>query len=214
MDSQTKSDDQDIFLRYMHNAYSTHAVNMRHDDVIKWKHFPRYWPFVRGIHRSSVNSAHKGQWRGALMFSMICARINGWVNNRKAGDLRRHRAHYDVIVMVLNLWIQWIFVIPTLSLFYSETPNNSKISKYGVFLNTSGNLFVTNALNILTYSTTSYILYFTVCYICHVGNSFHKTRKFTVRESQEHTIYFPYNTYVNLKAIFTKRDRVAISWLI
>ena len=70
-----------------------------HDDVIKWKHFPRYWPFVRGIHRSPVNSAHKGQWRGALMFTLICARINGWVNNRKAGDLRRLRAHYDVIVM-------------------------------------------------------------------------------------------------------------------
>ena len=49
-----------------------------HDDVIKWKHFPRYWPFVRGIHRSSVNSPHKGQWRGALMFTLICARINGW----------------------------------------------------------------------------------------------------------------------------------------
>ena len=32
-----------------------------HDDVIKWKHFPRYWPFVRGIHRSRVNSLHKGQ---------------------------------------------------------------------------------------------------------------------------------------------------------
>ena len=43
-----------------------------HDDVIKWKHFPRYWPFVRGIHRSPVNSPHKGQWRGALMFSLIC----------------------------------------------------------------------------------------------------------------------------------------------
>ena len=41
----------------------------------------------------------KGQWRGALMFSLSCARINGWVNNREAGDLRRHRAHYDVIVM-------------------------------------------------------------------------------------------------------------------
>ena len=40
-----------------------------HDDVIKWKHFPRYWPFVRGIHRSSVNSRHKTQWRGVLMFS-------------------------------------------------------------------------------------------------------------------------------------------------
>ena len=57
-----------------------------HDDVIKWKHFPRYWPFVRGIHRSPVNSPHKGQWRGALMFTLICARINGWVNNREAGD--------------------------------------------------------------------------------------------------------------------------------
>ena len=71
-----------------------------HDDVIKWKHFPRYWPFVRGIHRSPVNSPHKGQWRGALMFTLICARINVWVNNRKAGDLRRYRVHYDVIVMV------------------------------------------------------------------------------------------------------------------
>ena len=46
-----------------------------------------------------VNSPHKGQWRGALMFSLICARINGWVNNGEAGDLRRQRAHYDVIVM-------------------------------------------------------------------------------------------------------------------
>ena len=48
-----------------------------HDDVIKWKHFPRSWSFVRGIHRSPVNSTHKGQWRGALMLSLICARING-----------------------------------------------------------------------------------------------------------------------------------------
>ena len=70
-----------------------------HDDVIKWKHFPRYWPFVRGIHRSPVNSPHKGQWRGALMFSLICVWINGWVNNREAGDLGRYRPHYDVIVM-------------------------------------------------------------------------------------------------------------------
>ena len=40
----------------------------------------------------------QGQWRGALMFSLICAWISGWVNNGEAGDLRRHRAHYDVIV--------------------------------------------------------------------------------------------------------------------
>ena len=44
-----------------------------HYDVIKWKLFPLYWPYVRGIHRSPVNSPHKGQWRGSLMFSLICA---------------------------------------------------------------------------------------------------------------------------------------------
>ena len=46
-----------------------------------------------------VNFPHKGQWRGALMFSLICVWINRWVNNREAGDLRRYRAHYDVMVM-------------------------------------------------------------------------------------------------------------------
>ena len=50
------------------------------------------------IHRSPVYSPHKGQWRGAFMFSLICGWINRWVNNREAGDLRRYRAHYDVIV--------------------------------------------------------------------------------------------------------------------
>ena len=48
------------------------------------------------------DSPHKGQWRGALMFSLICALTNGWVNNRDAGDLRRRRAHYDVTVMVIK----------------------------------------------------------------------------------------------------------------
>ena len=70
-----------------------------HDDVIKWKHFPRNWPFVRGIHRSPVNSPHKGQWRRALMFSLICVWVKGWINNQEAGDLRRYRTHYDVTVM-------------------------------------------------------------------------------------------------------------------
>ena len=70
--------------------------------VTWWRHqvetFPRYWSFVWGIHWSPVNSPHKGQWRGALMFSLICAWTNGWVNNRGAVDLRRHRADYDVAV--------------------------------------------------------------------------------------------------------------------
>ena len=70
-----------------------------HDDVIKWIHFPRCWPFVRRIHQSPVTSPHKGQRRGALMFSLICVWINGWVNRREAGDLRRCRAHYDVTLM-------------------------------------------------------------------------------------------------------------------
>ena len=105
-----------------------------HDDVIKWKHFLRYWPFVRGIHWSPVNSPHKGQWRVALMFSLICARINAWVNNREAGDLRRYWAHYDVTVMgpmplsepfagLLSIWLSGtrkcmylVGIIPNLSL--------------------------------------------------------------------------------------------------
>ena len=86
----------------LNHHHPANATWRKHDDVIKWNHFPRYWPFVRGIHRSPVNSPHKGQWRGALMFSLICVWINGWVNNRGAGDLRRYRAHYDAIVMMNN----------------------------------------------------------------------------------------------------------------
>ena len=70
---------------------------LTHDDVIKWKHFPRYWPFVRGIHLSPVNSPHKGQWHGALMLSLICAlnkRLNkqswGWWFETPMRSLWRH----------------------------------------------------------------------------------------------------------------------------
>ena len=63
------------------------SVENPHDDVIKWKHFPHYWPFVRGIHRPPVNSPHKGQWRRA------------WVNNQEAGYLRHQHPHYDVTIM-------------------------------------------------------------------------------------------------------------------
>ena len=97
----------DHYLLARSNAiYTGERHKESHDDVIKWKHFPRYWPFVRGIHRSPVNSPHKGQWRGALMFSLICVWINGWVNNSKAGDLRRYPVHYDVIVMGHRLQVR------------------------------------------------------------------------------------------------------------
>ena len=94
---------RDAQWKYVYNAfeYEMYALHdSTHDDVIKWKHFPRNWPFVREIHRSPVNFPHKGQWRGALMFSLIYAWINDWVNNREAGDLRRQHGHYDVIVMI------------------------------------------------------------------------------------------------------------------
>ena len=84
------------------------SLIVTHDDVIKWKHFLRYWPFVRGIPRSPVNSPHKGQWRGALIFPLICTSINGWVNNREADDLRRCHAHYDVTVMTELILVQLI----------------------------------------------------------------------------------------------------------
>ena len=54
-----------------------------------------------GISPVPVNFPHKCQWRGALMFSLICAWINCWVNNREAGNQRRYSAHYDVTVLFI-----------------------------------------------------------------------------------------------------------------
>ena len=83
------------------------------------------------------NSPHKGQWRGALMFTLICARINGWVNNREGGDLRRHRAHYDVIVMIrirLNqpIWFQTVIII---FLSVMKIQSNSRLNTATIVLN-------------------------------------------------------------------------------
>ena len=49
----------------------SHYNRLTHDGVIKWKYFPCDCPFVRRIHRSPVNSPHKGQWRGALVFFYV-----------------------------------------------------------------------------------------------------------------------------------------------
>ena len=68
-------------------------------DVIARKHFQHYWPFMRGIHWSPVDSPHKGQWHRALMFPLICAWTNSWGNNRDAFDLRHHCTHCDSTVM-------------------------------------------------------------------------------------------------------------------
>ena len=97
---------------YLYRSYNSRQLQepsnedtSQHDDVIKWKYYPRYWPFVRGIHRSQVNSTHKGQWRRALMFSFICAWINCWVNNREAGDLRHNHPNYEGHCNELNIYV-------------------------------------------------------------------------------------------------------------
>ena len=81
-------------IRSVHGVQTVHELTeenlSKHDDVIKWKHFPRHWPFVRGIHPRywpSVRGIHRSPVN------------SGWVNNLEAGNLRRHLAHYDVIVM-------------------------------------------------------------------------------------------------------------------
>ena len=76
-------------LRYITREYpcywALHMMTSSNGNI-----FPRYWSFVRGIHRSPVDSPHKGQSRVALIFSFMCAGKYGWANSRNAGDLRRH----------------------------------------------------------------------------------------------------------------------------
>ena len=93
-------DDKDPFM--LHNQF---RGSFWPGMMTSWKHFPRSWPFVRGIHRLPVNSHHKGQKRGGLIF-LYAHWINGWVNNREAGDLRSHRTHYDVIMALCVARVQ------------------------------------------------------------------------------------------------------------
>ena len=102
-----------------------------------WRHqmetFSALLAFCAGNSPVPVNSPHKGQWRGALMFSLIYVWINAWVNNREAGDLRRHRGHYDVIVMLqssfhknnkLSFNCALLFIILVLRPYYSGWTNS------------------------------------------------------------------------------------------
>ena len=94
------------FITVQESEATLKSRNISHDDVMKWKHFPRYRvpTLCEGIHRSPVDSPHKDQWRGILMFSFICAWTHGWANNQDVGDLKRRRAHYCITVM----WIQMV----------------------------------------------------------------------------------------------------------
>ena len=43
-----------VILKPIPLRHPSHVGVGLHDDVIKWKYFPRYWPFVLGIHWSPV----------------------------------------------------------------------------------------------------------------------------------------------------------------
>ena len=89
-----------LWLVLWSEAIFRHVIDLM---MILTQQIDFYLPFVWGNHRSSVNSPHKGQWHGALMFSLICTWTNCWVNNHKAGDLR----HLMLIMMSLGLhWCQ------------------------------------------------------------------------------------------------------------
>ena len=79
-----------------------------YDDVIKRKHFQRYWFFVWGIHWSPVNSPNKDQWHGVLMFSVIYAWTNGGINTRDASGLRRHRTRHSNVIRFHKDRLQWL----------------------------------------------------------------------------------------------------------
>ena len=99
------------------NCNMCNQLTYTYVEMTWWRHqmetFFTLLALCTGIHLSPVNSPHKDQWRRALMFSLICALTNGCVNNRDAGDLRRHRAHYDVTVMKCTL--HWLLPTTTLS---------------------------------------------------------------------------------------------------
>ena len=99
-----------ITVRAIFASYAWHDAS--HVCWLAWRcnqmgTFPLYWPFVRGVHRSPVNSPHKGQWRGSFMFSLICAWTNGWVINRNSTYWERHRTQLDVTVMLcFFVWLK------------------------------------------------------------------------------------------------------------
>ena len=93
-------DKPEPMMAYITYAYMRHSVSMMTSS--NGNIFRATGPFVRGTHRWPVDSPHKGQWHGVLIFSLICAWINGCANNRDAGDLRRHRAHCNVTVMAMH----------------------------------------------------------------------------------------------------------------
>ena len=86
-----------------HLNLETRLWNYRHA-CSWWRHQMETYSALLAINAGNSPATHKGRWRGSLMLSLICAQINGWVNNCEAGGSRRHRAHYDITVMLCFEW--------------------------------------------------------------------------------------------------------------
>ena len=119
--------DSRLSLKYANRSLSTSTSNQ--NDIYEKCLF--MMTSSNGIIFRVTDPLHRGQWRGDLMFPLICAlnkRINGWVNNREAGDLRRHRTHYDAIVMLSKLhWREVLITIPC-----CEFPRSQDITRLSV----------------------------------------------------------------------------------
>ena len=97
---------KDIFLLRGDISWECHVCGTLNNHMMTSSNGNIFRVTSPGIYRSPINSPNKGQWLRTLMISLTCAGINGWVNNRETGDLRRHHAHYDVIVMNETLMIR------------------------------------------------------------------------------------------------------------
>ena len=96
-----------------------------HDDVIKWKHFPRYWPFMRGTTGHRWIPLTKASDAELWFFSVICTWTNDSANNRDTDDLKRHCAHYDVTVMETLVTITSIIMLQAYMLTTYGTPSQT-----------------------------------------------------------------------------------------
>ena len=123
-----------VFIHY--SADHTSSV-VYHDDIIKWKHFLCNWPFVWGIHRSPVDSTHKGQWRGALILSLIPLITQAlWLNTVSISDTLVYNWFNQVLYcLLINPLVngKWWDVISYWSaLWYALVLQHQAISIYNV----------------------------------------------------------------------------------
>ena len=93
---RTHSESQNVI------KYTLRMLWLEYCGSIKWKHFPHYWPFVRGIHRYPWNSPHKGHWRGALMFSLIWDYYNWDVPEQTVEQIIVTPVIWDTIVLIMT----------------------------------------------------------------------------------------------------------------